>query len=202
MKAEGGNISSLDTAAFKAVLAAAVGKAEAEGLWTTKGSGSRCRTSNSGTETMTGFLDRYSRLLHRIGRGERWIGIVLLAVIVACIFGQVVSRYAFGLPLVWVEELSTYAFIWCVFIGASMALKQNRHIRILSFVSRLSPKRQLFFRQVTDGIILAFCLLLAVNGSKPWPSSNGTKGPLPCPWNFPVFSSIQCPSSWGPFPWP
>jgi tripartite ATP-independent transporter DctP family solute receptor len=37
MKAEGGNISSLDTAAFKAVLAAAVGKAEAEGLWTTKG---------------------------------------------------------------------------------------------------------------------------------------------------------------------
>jgi TRAP-type C4-dicarboxylate transport system substrate-binding protein len=37
MKAEGGKISAIDTTPFKARLEAAVSKAEAEGLWTTKG---------------------------------------------------------------------------------------------------------------------------------------------------------------------
>jgi hypothetical protein len=37
MKAEGGKISAIDTAPLKARLDAAVSKAEAEGLWTTKG---------------------------------------------------------------------------------------------------------------------------------------------------------------------
>jgi TRAP-type C4-dicarboxylate transport system substrate-binding protein len=37
MKAEGAKISALDTGAWKARLQEAVGKAEAEGLWTTKG---------------------------------------------------------------------------------------------------------------------------------------------------------------------
>ena len=148
---------------------------------------------------MTGFLHRYSVLLHKIGRVERCIGIFLLAVIVCCIFGQVVSRYAFGLPLVWVEELSTYAFIWCVFIGASMALKQNRHIKILSFVSRLPQKRQLFFREVTDGIILAFCLLLAVNGFKAMAIFEWNQRTIALPVELPRFLFYSLPFILGSF---
>ena len=148
---------------------------------------------------MNGFLDRYSVLLHKIGRGERWIGIALLAVIVACIFGQVVSRYAFGLPLVWVEELSTYAFIWCVFIGASLALKQNRHIKILSFVSRLPQNRQLFFREVTDGIILFFCLLLAVNGFKAMAIFEWNQRTIALPVELPRFLFYSLPFILGSF---
>jgi TRAP-type C4-dicarboxylate transport system permease small subunit len=148
---------------------------------------------------MNGFLDRYSVLLHKIGRGERWIAIVLLAVIVVCIFGQVVSRYAFGLPLVWVEELSTYAFIWCVFIGASMALKQNRHIKILSFVSRLPQKRQLFFREVTDGVILFFCLLLAVNGFKAMAIFEWNQRTIALPVELPRFLFYSLPFILGSF---
>jgi TRAP-type C4-dicarboxylate transport system permease small subunit len=49
------------------------------------------------------FLGRYAGLVDRIGRIERILGIILMALIVGCIFGQVVSRYFFGLPLVWVE---------------------------------------------------------------------------------------------------
>ncbi len=115
---------------------------------------------------MERFLKGYRWLLGRIGLLERGIGIFLLALISGCIFAQVVSRYIFGLPLVWVEELSTYAFIWGSFIGASLGLKQKRHIKILSFVSRLSAKRQLIFQGVADGVITGFCLLLVVNGFK------------------------------------
>ena len=42
-------------------------------------------------------------------------------------------------PLVWVEELASYAFIWSVFIGAALGIKELRHIRIDTFVVRLAP---------------------------------------------------------------
>ena len=85
------------------------------------------------------FLGGYRSLLDRIGRVERGVAIVMMATMVVCIFAQVVSRYLFGQPLVWVEELSTYAFIWGAFVGASAGLKQGRHLKIESFVGRLPP---------------------------------------------------------------
>jgi TRAP-type C4-dicarboxylate transport system permease small subunit len=113
---------------------------------------------------MPGFLAGSRSVLAGIGRVERWVAVVTLATMVACIFAQVVSRYLFGLPLVWVEELSTYAFLWGTFIGASAGLKQGRHIRILSFLRLLRPATQLVFRGVTDLLIGVFCVLLVVNG--------------------------------------
>ncbi len=115
---------------------------------------------------METFLTGYSRLLERIGRIERALGISLLVIITGAIFAQVVSRYFFGLPLVWVEELSTYAFLWLVFVGASLGLKKKRHINIISFVSRWPEERQNVFRALVNGVIAFLCFLLAVNGFK------------------------------------
>jgi TRAP-type C4-dicarboxylate transport system permease small subunit len=113
---------------------------------------------------MPGFLAGSRSVLAGIGRVERWVTIVMMATMVTCIFAQVVSRYFFGQPLVWVEELSTYAFIWGTFIGASAGLKAGRHIRILSFLRLLAPGTQLVFRGVTDLVIGLFCVLLVING--------------------------------------
>jgi TRAP-type C4-dicarboxylate transport system permease small subunit len=113
---------------------------------------------------MTAFLSGYRSLLAAIGRVERWVAIVMMVTMVVCIFAQVVSRYLFGRPLVWVEELSTYAFIWGAFIGAAAGLKQGRHLRIESFVSRLPPGARRGLRIGLDVLIGAFCVLLVVNG--------------------------------------
>lgn len=115
---------------------------------------------------METFLKRYGSLVQRIGRIERAVGIFLLVIITGGIFSQVVSRYLFGLPLVWVEELSTYAFLWLVFVGASLGLKKKRHINIISFVSRWPEERQYLFRAVVNGAIASFCIILAANGFK------------------------------------
>jgi TRAP-type C4-dicarboxylate transport system permease small subunit len=104
------------------------------------------------------------RALDAIGRAEVAVAIVMMATMVVCIFGQVVSRYLFGLPLVWVEELSTYAFIWGTFIGASAGLKQGLHLRIESFVGRLPSGARRGLRIALDGLMLVFCGVLVVNG--------------------------------------
>ena len=115
---------------------------------------------------MRAFLGGYGSLLAGIGRVERWVAIVMMVTMVVCIFAQVVSRYLFGQPLVWVEELSTYAFIWGAFIGAAAGLKHGRHLKIESFVERLPPGARRGLRIVLDLLIGTFCVLLVVNGFK------------------------------------
>jgi TRAP-type C4-dicarboxylate transport system permease small subunit len=108
------------------------------------------------------LLARWWRLLELIGRLERLIGVVLLSTIVISITVQVVTRYFFGQPLVWVEELAGYCFLWGVFLGAAVGMKELRHIRIETFVSRLSLRPQACWRALTWGIVTACCLTIAV----------------------------------------
>lgn len=115
---------------------------------------------------MARFLGGYRAALDGIGQIERWVAVVMMATMVACIFAQVVSRYLFGQPLVWVEELSTYAFIWGTFIGAAAGLKQGRHIKIELFVARLPTGLRQGLRIALNLLIGIFCVLLVINGVK------------------------------------
>jgi len=107
-------------------------------------------------------LARWWRLLELIGRLERLVGVMLLSTIVLAITVQVITRYFFGQPLVWVEELAGYCFLWGVFLGAAVGMKELRHIRIDTFVSRLSARPQALWRALTWGIVTACCLIIAV----------------------------------------
>ena len=95
---------------------------------------------------MDALLRGWWRVLTALGHIERVAGCALLALVVVAISIQVGTRYLFGRPLVWVEELATYAFIWSVFIGAGLGMKELRHIRIDTFVGRLAPRPQALMR--------------------------------------------------------
>jgi TRAP-type C4-dicarboxylate transport system permease small subunit len=111
---------------------------------------------------MDALLARWWRLLALIGRIERAIGVALIATIVVAITVQVVTRYAFGQPLVWVEELAGYCFLWSVFLGAALGAKELRHIRIDTFVSRLPARRAALWRAATWAIATGCCAIVAV----------------------------------------
>jgi len=96
------------------------------------------------------------RLLRALGTFERAACVVLLAGIVISVTVQIITRYLFGQPLVWVEEAAGYSFIWVVFLGAAAGFKELRHIRIDTFVSRLRPRPQNLIRAA----LYALCTLL------------------------------------------
>lgn len=98
------------------------------------------------------------RLLGLLGRIEQALVILLLVNIVLNILAQVISRYFFGKPLVWVEEIATYSFIWGTFLGAALALKYDRHVRIDTFVGHLPPRGAAVARAV---VMLVLVILLA-----------------------------------------
>lgn len=105
---------------------------------------------------MTDPLAAGWRLLRVLGALERAACVMLLAGIVVAISIQIVTRYLFGQPLVWVEEFAGYSFIWVVFLGAAAGFKELRHIRIDTFVSRLPAKPQ----HLTRAALYALCTVL------------------------------------------
>ncbi len=78
----------------------------------------------------------------------------LVAVEVIILFAGVVARYAFGHPLVWVEELAAILFLWLVSLGAVIALRRTEHMRMTVLVGRAGPR----FRRIAG----CFAALLVV----------------------------------------
>jgi len=112
------------------------------------------------------MLIPYKRLLDRIGAIEQAFGIGLILLIVIAITVQVFTRYALGRPIAWVEESATYAFIWMVFVGASLGLKKGRHIFIATFGSRLPARVAAGMRVLVWMLMLLTLGVLVVQGIK------------------------------------
>lgn len=106
------------------------------------------------------MIEAWRRLLGLWGRLEQMLVVLLLLNIVINILAQVISRYFFGKPLVWVEEMATYSFIWATFLGAALALKYDRHVKIDTFVGHLAPRGAAFARGLVMLVVIALLATL------------------------------------------
>jgi TRAP-type C4-dicarboxylate transport system permease small subunit len=148
---------------------------------------------------MSSALHVFRRLLQTIGYIERALGVALIALIVTTITTQVFTRYALNRPIIWVEELAMYSFIWAALIGASLGLKHGRHIRIETFVGHLSPQAQHACRILTNLIIIAILWsLLKEIGKVVAIESRSTSVSLPIPvpraWFYSIPMLVACNS--------
>lgn len=86
----------------------------------------------------------------------------LLAFITLAVFSQVLLRYIFNTTFLWSEELSLYAFIWCVFLGAAVGVQRHIH---LGFDLPLLPARlEMVQKLLVNLAILVVALLLLIEG--------------------------------------
>ena len=76
------------------------------------------------------FVDRACGLIETVM-------VLLLALMVAMVFGNVVLRYVFNSGIAVSEELSRWLFVWMTFLGALVALKEHAHLGSDMLVSRL-----------------------------------------------------------------
>jgi TRAP-type C4-dicarboxylate transport system permease small subunit len=62
---------------------------------------------------------------------------VFLTVMVVMVFGNVVLRYGFNSGIIVSEEVSRWLFLWLIFLGAVVALKEHGHLGTDALISRL-----------------------------------------------------------------
>lgn len=136
-------------------------------------------------------------LVQQLGRLEKALGITLILAITAMIMAQVITRYFLDLPLAWVEELATYAFIWAVFLGASCALRDRRHIAIEAFHLLLTHRQRQWLTLMIWISILVFLVVLIPQTFKVMgveSRSNTVSLPIDLPrmWFYSVPLGVSC----------
>ncbi len=85
--------------------------------------------------------------------------IVCICAIVFLMVLQVVTRYVVVLPAPWSAELGTFCLVWMVFLGAAVAARRNRHVRVESIISRLPVSLQY---AIQIGILLGILTMLSI----------------------------------------
>jgi len=103
-------------------------------------------------------------LLNRVERGLLPILAALLFLITIGIFVQVLLRYVFSVAFIWGEELSLFAFIWCVFLGAAVNTRRRSHFAFDFLAGLLRGRAAATQRLLVDLIVLGFSILMIVKG--------------------------------------
>ncbi|SFE56828.1 TRAP transporter small permease [Alteribacillus iranensis] len=98
-------------------------------------------------------------------RGEEVFLVLTMAAMVALIAFQSVSRYLLGNSLAWGTELAIYLHIWQIWLGASLGIKKQEHIRVDVFVKLFPPKIKMVLDLIALLVWFGFALFLAIQGT-------------------------------------
>ncbi len=94
------------------------------------------------------FIDALSTL---VGKAGSW----LILLVVGFIIYEIVMRYIFHLPTLWVSESMVFGCGMSYVLGAAWALKDNRHVKIDLVYGKLTARQ----RAVIDSITYLFFAL-------------------------------------------
>ena len=101
----------------------------------------------------------FTRLLVR---SLEWILIGILGFMVILVFGNVVLRYGFNSGIMFSEEVSRFLFVWMVFLGSDLMLRDNGHLGVHTVTKLLPLAGKKFCKLVSDLTVLGCCVLLSI----------------------------------------
>jgi TRAP-type C4-dicarboxylate transport system permease small subunit len=90
----------------------------------------------------------------------------LLALMVASVTWQVISRYLLGNPSGWTEELARFLLIWIGLFGGALAYHRRLHLGLDLLADRLDGAALAWQRRAVDTCVLIFAVsILIIGGS-------------------------------------
>ena len=98
-------------------------------------------------------MERISYIVNRIAEIAIVVIISIMAIVV---FGEVIFRYVFPLPLFWTEEFARYCLVWSSLLGAGVALKRGEHIAVTFFTDKFPKVIRMETSLVVEIFIAAF----------------------------------------------
>ena len=117
----------------------------------------------------------------------------LMALIIIIMFTQVLFRYVFNQSLSWSEEIAKFIFVWMIFIGAAVCIKEKLHIGVEFLIERLPKKWKNAIEVFNTILIVLFNIAMSVTGFFWVGEVSGTLSPavgLPLNWAF--YAALPC----------
>ena len=93
---------------------------------------------------------------------------VLLGVFITIAFivmsWQIASRYIFNAPLAWSDELVRYLLVWITFIGAGLAIRYSKLIKLefLFNLIKFPKKIETLLRSLATLLTITFCVIILI----------------------------------------
>ena len=88
--------------------------------------------------------------------------VVSLVMMVFMVFSNVVLRYIFNSGITVSEELSRFCFLWLIFVGSIVAMKERGHLGVDSLIARLPRSGKVVFVLISNALMLWVCYLFFV----------------------------------------
>jgi TRAP-type C4-dicarboxylate transport system permease small subunit len=85
--------------------------------------------------------------------------VVSLALMVLMVFSNVVLRYVFNSGITVTEELSRFLFLWLIFVGAIVAMKERAHLGVDTLIARLPRTGKIVCVLLSNALMLWVCYL-------------------------------------------
>ncbi|AML50437.1 TRAP transporter small permease [Falsihalocynthiibacter arcticus] len=106
---------------------------------------------------MTNAIELYFKLL-------KWLVVLCLAGMIILVFGNVVLRYIFNSGITESEEFSRWLFVWMVFLGAIIVLRENGHLG-LEFIVNSFPRPVRIVCLAIGHVMMIFATWLIISGT-------------------------------------
>jgi len=90
--------------------------------------------------------------------------VVCLTAMVVMVFGNVVLRYTVNSGILISEEMSRYCFIWLIYLGAMVVMREQGHLGVDMLVRQLSVRGRKLCLFVSE-ILMLWCNVLLVIGT-------------------------------------
>ena len=111
-------------------------------------------------------MGRFSRIINAI---NEWTGkIIAFLFFPMAIFAtyEVIMRYVFNRPTIWVWEINIQLMALIIFLGGAYTYLHGSHVRVDLLTSRFSEKTRAILDIVTSPIFFFACIILIWKGSE------------------------------------
>ncbi|MDN5346900.1 MAG: C4-dicarboxylate transporter, DctQ subunit [Clostridia bacterium] len=95
---------------------------------------------------------------------EDYLTGVLLITGLGIVLAGVFMRYVLNAPLFWADEIGNYFVIWGALLGTSVALREDKHIRVKILYNLLPLKAQRWVSIFSEAVGLGFCVFFTIGG--------------------------------------
>ena len=98
-------------------------------------------------------------------KGIEVLLLISISLMVVFTFMQVVFRFILMIPISWSEEAIRLCFIWMIFMGSAIAVREGTHLVLDMLTSQLPAKAQRFFRILVHVKIIICSGILLYGGT-------------------------------------
>ena len=101
-----------------------------------------------------------TRLGSRLMKPLEAVAALLLSIIIVLLLLGVTSRYVFSLPVVWIDEVASFSFLWLAMLGSAIAIDRNEHLRLTLFLGLIPPRMRGFVQTFALLAVATFLIVM------------------------------------------